>query len=210
MRNDLDEARLAFSRLVERLRTGDLAEQARYELALLQFYEGAFETATARLQTTNTNTSTDVANDAIELKVLIMQNKGPDSLNAPLRQFAEARLEHRQRRFQQALTTLDTLLTAHSQHPLNDEARFLRASVLRDQGRADSAEAVFAELPLLFPQSPLADRSLFEAARLQEEALGQPESALATYAKLLEDYPSSLLAARARERIRALQTSVNS
>ncbi len=86
----------------------------------------------------------------------------------------------------------------------------MRASVLRDQGRADSAEAAFAELPLLFPQSPLADRSLFEAARLQEEALGQPESALATYTKLLEAYPSSLLASRARERIRALQTAVNS
>jgi TolA-binding protein len=51
---------------------------------------------------------------------------------------------------------------------------------------------------------------LFEAARLQEEALGQPESALATYTKLLEAYPSSLLASRARERIRALQTAVNS
>ena len=210
MRNDLDEAQLAFSRLVERLRTGDLAEQARYELALLQFYEGAFETATTRLRTTNTNTSTDVANDAIELKVLILQNKGPDSLNTPLRQFAEARLEHRQRRFQQALTTLDSLLATQGQHPLNDEARFLRAAVLRDQGRADSAEAAFAELPLLFPQSPLADRSLFEAARLQEDALGQPESALATYTRILEEYPSSLLAPRARERIRALQTSVNS
>lgn len=210
LRNDLSEAQLAFSRLVERLRTGDLAEQARYELALLQFYEGGFETALTRLRTTNTNTSTDVANDAIELKVLILQNKGPDSLNVPLQQFAKARLEHRQRRFQRALSTLDSLLAAHAQHPLNDEARFLRASVLRDQGRADSAEAAFAELPLLFPQSPLADRSLFEAARLQEEALGQPESALATYTKLLEAYPSSLLASRARERIRALQTAVNS
>jgi TolA-binding protein len=210
MRNNLDDARLTFSRLVERLRTGDLAEQARYELALLQFYEGSFETAMARIRSTNTNTSTDVANDAIELKVLILQNKGPDSLNTPLRHFAEARLEHRQRRFNQALATLDTLLTVYGQHALNDEARFLRASVLRDQGRADSAEVAFAELSMLFPQSPLADRSLFEAARLQEEALGDPASALKTYTKILEQYPSSLLAARARERIRALQANTSS
>ena len=209
MRNDLSAARLAFSRLVERLRTGDLAERARYELALLRFYQGEFETAMAQIRSTNTNTSTDVANDAIELKVLILQNKGPDSLNTPLRHFAEARLQKRQRRFDQALATIDTLLTTHGQHALADEARFLRASVLREQGRSDAAVTAFAEIPAMFPRSPLADRSLFEVAQLQE-ALGKPASALATYTKILEDYPSSLLAADARERIRALQPTVSS
>jgi len=209
MRNDLSAARLAFSRLVERLRTGDLAERARYELALLRFYQGEFETAMAQIRSTNTNTSTDVANDAIELKVLILQNKGPDSLNTPLRHYAEARLEQRQRRFDQALTTIDTLLTTYGRHGLADEARFLRASVLREQGRAADAVTAFAEIPAMFPRSPLADRSLFEVARLQER-LGKPASALATYTKILEDYPSSLLGADARERIRALQQTVSS
>jgi TolA-binding protein len=210
MRDDLNAARLAFSRLVERLRTGDLAERARYELALLRFYQGEFETAMTRVRSTNTNTSTDVANDAIELKVLILQNKGPDSLNTPLRHYAEARLQTRQRRFDQALATVDTLLSTYGQHALGDEARFLRASVLRDQGRSSAATTAFVELSAMFPRSPLADRSLFQAAQLQEQALNDPSGALNTYTRLLEEYPSSLLAAEARERIRALQQDVSS
>jgi hypothetical protein len=43
-----------------------------------------------------------------------------------------------------------------------------------------------------------------------QERLGKPASALATYTKILEDYPSSLLGADARERIRALQQTVSS
>jgi outer membrane protein assembly factor BamD (BamD/ComL family) len=62
----------------------------------------------------------------------------------------------------------------------------------------------------MFPRSPLADRSLFQAAQLQEQALNDPSGALNTYTRLLEEYPSSLLAAEARERIRALQQDVSS
>jgi len=210
LRNDISDARLAFSRLIERLRTGDLAERARYELALLHFYQGEFETALARVKTTNTNTATDVANDAIELKVLLLQNKGPDSLNTPLRRYADAKLLQRQRRYDQALATIDSLLINYGQHSLADEARFLRATVLREQGRAEPAMKAFAEIPLMFPQSPLADRSLYRVARLQETSLNDTAAAIDTYTRLLEQYPNSLLASKARERIRALQQSVSS
>lgn len=210
MRGNLGKARLAFSRLAEQVRTGDLAERARYELALLHFYRGEFAAARERLRRINTNTDTDVANDAIELKVLLIQNQGPDSLNTPLRHYAEARLLQRQRHYDEALALLDTLRTAHAQHGLADEAHFLRATLLREQGRIEPAVETFVAIPERFPQSPLADRSLFEAARTQEQALDDTGAALDTYSRLLEAYPSSLLAAKARERIRALQRSTRS
>jgi outer membrane protein assembly factor BamD (BamD/ComL family) len=85
LRGDLDRARLLFTRLAERLRSGDLADQARFELALLQYYQGSFEAARTQAKATSANTSADVTNDAIDLSVLIQENKGPDSLNTPLR-----------------------------------------------------------------------------------------------------------------------------
>lgn len=210
LRGDLRAAQLAFSRLVERLRTGDLAERARYELALLHFYRGEFESALARVKNTNTNTSTDVANDAIALKVLLLQNRGPDSLDTPLLHYAGVKLLQRQRRYNQALSTIDTLLARSGRHPLVDEARFLRATILRQQGRAESAVKAFLEVSLMFPKSSLADRSLFQAAQLQEQSLRDTATALDTYTRLLKEYPNSLLADKARARIRALQHDVSS
>lgn len=205
MRDRLDDARLAFSRLVEELRTGELAERARFELALLHFYQGNFESARGVADVLDANTSTDVANDAIELKVLIQENKGPDSLNAPLQRYAQVRLLQRQRQPGRALDTLDALLADFGRHPLADDARFQRAHTLDDAGRPDEALAAFFELPLIHPGSPLADRSLYEAARLQEQVLDAPEGALETYTRLLADYPGSLLIPDARARIRALR-----
>jgi tetratricopeptide (TPR) repeat protein len=202
-RNDLSAARLSFSRLVERLRTGDLAEQARYELALLHFYQGEFDAALTRVEATNANTATDVANDAVELKVLLRLNKGPDSLNTPLRLFAESRLYGRQQRADAALSTLDTLLARYGRHTLADNARFDRAALLEQAGDTTAALEAYGELPMIHPRSPFADRSLFALATLHEDA-GHLEDAVDAYNRLLETHPNSLLAGDARKRLRAL------
>lgn len=204
-RDDLQEARLTFSRLKDDLHSGELADKARHQLALLHFYQGEFEAAQTLAQALNQNTSKDVANDAITLKVLLLENKGPDSTHAPLRTYAQARLAKRQHRADDALQTLDTLLDEHGRHPLADDARFLRAAVLQEQGRSQEALAAYQEFPLLHPRSPLADRSLFRAAQIQEQELEDPGAALKTYTKLLTDYPGSLLIPEARERIRNLR-----
>jgi len=203
LRGNLSEARLAFSRLVERVRTGDLAEKARYELALLHFYQGEFDAALTRVEATNQNTSADVANDAIELKVLLRQNRGPDSLHTPLRLYAEARLQERRHRYDQSLATLDTLLSRFGRHSLADNARYLKARTFRAAGDTTQAAEQFAQVPLMHPRSPFADRSLYERAELLE-AQNDLEGAVQTYNKLLEDYPKSLLVPDARTRMRDL------
>lgn len=205
LRGSLEEGRLRLTRLVDRLRTGELAEQTRYELALLHFYKGEFDAAQTLAEVMDVNTSTDVANDAIELKVLLMENRGPDSLDTPLRAYASAELLLRQRQPLAALDTLDALLARAGDHRIADETRFLRADALRAAGRYDAAYQAFAELPLLHPKSFLADRSLFTAAEIQERHLLDAEGALATYTRLLDTYPGSLLATEARQRIRRLR-----
>lgn len=205
LRGDLAAARLRFARLEEALHSGELAEQARYELALIHFYDGAFDAAQTLVSAIDANTSTDVANDAIALKVLLQENRGPDSLHTPLRMYAHARLLARQHRSVVALDTLEALIAAHGNHRLTDDARFMRASLLRETGRTEAALAAFSEFPLLHANSFLADRSLFAAAEIQEQELNDKPAALKLYARLLNEYPGSLLASETRERIRRLR-----
>ncbi|NNE71119.1 MAG: tetratricopeptide repeat protein, partial [Rhodothermales bacterium] len=100
LRNRMGEAQTRYSRLADRLRTGELAEAARFELALIHFYRGEFDAALSLTESMKENTSADVSNDAIALKVLLVENRGPDSLDVPLRGLATARLLTRQQRFQ--------------------------------------------------------------------------------------------------------------
>lgn len=202
-RNALDRARLLFARLANSAQNSDLANQARYELALLHFYQGEFDSATARAEAISENAGTDVANDAIELKVLLQENRGPDSLDTALQAFARSRLYDRQRRYDRALAHIDTLVQNHPRHPLVDNARFRRGQI--HLARTDTAAALetFRALPETHPRSPFADRSLYQIGTLLE-AQGQNAAAVEAYNRLLTDYPKSLLAGKARGRLRTL------
>ena len=204
-RNNLDQARIYFSRVVDAVRTGELANEARLELARLHFYRGEFDASKTILSTVRTNTSSDVANDAVELRLLLIDGEGPDSLHTPLRTLASARLLARQHHPAEALARLDTLLASHAGHPVADEAQLTRGRSLVALERFADARDALRALADTYPRSPQADRALFEAATIEEQQLGVPAAALETYLDLLDRFPGSLLAADARERIRALQ-----
>ena len=204
LRDSFDQARRRFTRLAETHQNTDRGHQAQFELARLEYYQGAFDTALSHTQTITANPSTDVANDAIDLTVLIQENRGPDSLDTPLRLYARAQLAERKRAYDTATTRLDSLLQAHGRHPLADEARFRQAHVQLAQGDTTTALQTLDELPQRHPQSPYADRSLFRRAQLQE-AQGNLTAATSTYDRLLTDYPQSLLASDARSRLRTLR-----
>ena len=142
---------------------------------------------------------------AIALKVLLVETRGPDSLDTPLRSLAHAQLRARQGRNEEALQTVEAILAQVGNHAILDELMFQRAGLLADLGRTAESVAAYTEFPLVHPDSPLADRSLFEAARLQSEVLGDDPAAVETLTRLLADYPGSLLVAEARDRIRTLR-----
>lgn len=202
---ELNEAFLTFSRLEENLRIGELAEDARFELALIHFYRGDFVSAQNLVEALKENTSTDVANDAIELKLLLLENMGPDSLNSPLSLFADASRLQRQRKSLEALSAVNNLLDTYANHAIADDARFLRADLLYSLGRIDDAVQAFEEIPLIHPESFLVDRSLFQAAEIYETEVGDLDKAVELYSRIVNEHPGSLMVSEARTRIRLLR-----
>lgn len=205
LQNDLPRARAAFTQLETQLRIGERAERARLALAQLDFYEGNFDMALSRTSAMQRNTATDVANNAIELRLILSENQGPDTLSIALRHFARAELLQRQRHHEDALETLDALLASHQGHPITPLARFRRAAALRHLERPAEALAVLDALPRDFPDSYLADRALFAAAEVHERELQDTQAAIEGYMHLLSRFPGSLLAPEARARIRRLR-----
>ena len=203
--NRLEDARMQFSRLLTRLRTGTLADLARYELSLLHYYKGEFEATDGFTRAMQENTSTDVANDAIAMKVLLIENRGPDSLDVPLRRFSKAALLIRQRKWETALHELEDLEADFGRHPLADDVLFTKAALLARTGQVEKAIQSYLELPLIHDGSFLATRSLFEAAILQEVELGETETAIGTLERILNEYPGSLIINEARAEIRRMR-----
>lgn len=203
--NHLINAQVLFSRLVTRHRTGDQADRARYELSLLHFYRGEFDSALSLVSALQENTSADVANDAIELRLLLMDNRGPDSLDTVLTGYARAMLFQVQREYASAYSQLQDLADQYMSHPLTDEIMFAQAGILQQQGRLEEAIQGYIQLSRIHSSSFLADRSLFRAATIYANELEDSEAAIDLFSRLLHDHPKSLLIPEARHHIRRLR-----
>jgi outer membrane protein assembly factor BamD (BamD/ComL family) len=75
-------------------------------------------------------------------------------------------------------------------------------------GDSQKAVSVLKHLVTVYPEDSFADDALLEQARLTEEVLGQPASALGLYRKLIEHYPNSRSVRRAKARAEFLSRNL--
>jgi tetratricopeptide (TPR) repeat protein len=176
---------------------------AALRLAELRFYREDYPGALEILADLVKNASSDAANDAIPLQLLIAEFRKTNP--AGLKVYGAARLLRARRRDADALSLLDGAMKADTASPLLDRFSYMRGEILIGMKRADEAIAAFTLIIDRFPDSLLRDRAMFAAAGLYENAKEGRMQAIGLYERLLEKYPNSIHAGAARKRIRELR-----
>src|SRR3546814_11431182 len=87
-----------------------------------------------------------MANDALNLSLLISENPGPDSTFAALRMFARAELLAFRNLPDHALSTLDSLPTLFPSHALHDDILMARSNIFTKQGKSEKAVSALQRL----------------------------------------------------------------
>jgi tetratricopeptide (TPR) repeat protein len=198
------DASLTYSQVDKAFREDAMGEEARYRNARLAYYRGDFEWAQAQLSALKASTSELIANDALNLSVLITENT-PDSNNAALLQFAHADLLLFQNRYAEATRVLDSIAQVYPKHPLQDDVLMLRASMAMKQHDFDKALGFYERVYKEFGKDVLGDDAVFKMAELYEQKLNKPQEAAHYYEQLIIDYPGSTYVQLARARLTALQ-----
>jgi tetratricopeptide (TPR) repeat protein len=197
------EASLTYSQVDKAFREDMLGEEARFRNGKLAYYRGDFGWAQAQLSALKASTSELIANDALNLSVLITENT-PDSNNTALLQFARADLFLFQNKHVEALKTLDSITTLYPKHPLQDDVLLLRASLAMKQHDYVQALGYLERIYKEYGKDVLADDALFKTADIYERALKKPEEAKKFFEQLIIDYPGSTYVQIARTRLQAL------
>ena len=182
-----------------------LGHEAKFRNARVSYFGGDFNWAQSQLNALKASTSKLISNDAIELSLLITDNFNLDTLTEPMEQFARADLLRMQRRFDEARGVLDSLAADHPGHALEDEMLMMSADMFLEQGRVDTAMALYQEVVDLHFDDITGDNALFRLADLTHHALGDLETAQSLYERLLFEFPGSLYTTEARKRFRALR-----
>lgn len=191
---------------VEKANKNDiLGAQAKFKNAKLSYFNHDFEWANSQLKVLRSSTSKLVANDAMELSLLISDNMEDDSTYGMLELFADADLLLYRNRLDSAWDGFDAITRSVLSHPLFDEVLMRKAQIRIKQARYAEADSLLQRLVDFYPYDITADDALMLRAELNEDRLDNPTVALECYEKLLLDYPTSLYSDRARKRYNALK-----
>ncbi len=202
------EAALRYAQVEKDFHQHPLGYEAKLRGARLAYYRGDFDLARAHLRVLKEATSRRMANDALELYLLVSDHAIADSAVGALPIFARTDLQLYLHQDKAALATLDSLQNAIGAHPLQDDIRWRRARILERMGRLDEAQAIYQELADQFSQDLFGDDALLALGKLLEEKRGDPKGAMAAYKRLLIEHPGSSLGAEARRRYRALRGDI--
>ncbi len=199
------DASLLYSQVDKAFKNDPLGHEAKFRNAKLSYYIGEFGWAKAQLDVLKAATSKFIANDALELSLLISDNIDPDSSYTGLKIYSRADLLAYQNRDQDALLTLDSVAMLGLSHPLGDEVLYKKAEIYIREKQFHKADSALALLVAKYPDDILADNALYKRAKLYQEVFKDKDTAMKLYEQLMLDYPGSLFTTDSRKRFRDLR-----
>ncbi|MBC3539537.1 tetratricopeptide repeat protein [Rufibacter sediminis] len=205
LRGEPWESTLLYSQVEKTHKEQPLGYEAKLRNARLSYYKGDFELAQSHLDILKLATSREIANDALDLSLLIIDNTGMDTSAAALKEYAAIDFLVFQHKYPEALAALDQLLTKYPGHSLTDEIYFQKAELQQQMGQFAEAAQNLQRIIDNPKYDILSDDALFLLAKLNEENLKQPEKAQELYNQLLVKHPGSVFVAEARKRLRKLR-----
>jgi predicted negative regulator of RcsB-dependent stress response len=196
------EASLLYSQVEKDFKYDELGFEAKFRNARLSYFIGEFGWALAQLEVLRASTSKLIANDAMELSLLISENsdEGEDSNFTALKIFAQADLMMEQKNYAQARRFLDSLSENFPYHSLADEILYQRANIAIAEKNYSAALQYLADIYQNFPNDLLADDAIILSARIYDDILKDKFSTLPLLEKIIIEYPSSIYIDEARER----------
>ncbi|MFP4470488.1 MAG: tetratricopeptide repeat protein [Bacteroidales bacterium] len=204
-KGDVWDATLLYSQVDYDFKNDPLGHLAKYKNARLSYYIGEFKWAKAQLDVLKAATSKLIANDAMDLSLLISDNIDMDSSYTALRYYSQADLLAYRNKFDEALITLDSIQMVSLWHPLHDEVLFKKGEIYIQTGDYQKSDSLLAKVVEMYPEDILSDNALMIRADLQERHFGNTDLAMDLYGQLMKDYPGSLFVVEARKRFRELR-----
>ncbi|OON71182.1 hypothetical protein B0919_02765 [Hymenobacter sp. CRA2] len=199
------EATLLYSQVEKASKDTPLGYEAKLRNARLSYFAGDFKLAQSHLDILKLATSREIANDAMQLSLLIGDNTAMDTAGVALKDYAAAELLVFQNKLPQAMQALDQLLTKYPGHALTDETWFLKGQLQRRTGDYAGAVQTLARITENPKYDILSDDALFLTAEIEEQNRKDKVKAQELYTRLLTKYSGSIYAAEARKRVRRLR-----
>ena len=205
LQEKFNEALIFYTQIKTSLKNSTIAQEAAYKIAKTSYYKGDFEWAESQLKVLKSSTSQLIANDALDLKLLISDNKWEDSTQTALKYYAKADLLAFQNKTNDAITLLDKVLLEHKGESITDETLYTQAKLYEKQNQYENAAINYEKIIADYREDIFIDDAYYNLAELYSLHLAKPEEAKALYEKIIFNHEDSIYFVEARKKFRMLR-----
>jgi tetratricopeptide (TPR) repeat protein len=199
------ESILLYAQVERMFKDEPLGYEAKLKSAKLSYFKGEFELAQGHLDILKLATSREIANDALNLSILIKNNTVFDSTDLVMQTYANIELMLFQNQKYEAMEALNKMLELYPKHSIVDEVLFLKAKTQRELGLFSDALESLKIINDAHYFEILGDDALFLTGAILQEDLKRNEEAMAVYLDLLNKFKGSIFVSEARKRLRELR-----
>lgn len=205
------ESTLLYSQVEKSQKENPLGYEAKLKNAKLSYFKGDFMLAQEHLDILKEATTREIANDAMDLSMLIKENIAYDSVGEALKEFASIELSLFQNKTEEALKKIELLKqgkndsSTFSNQTILDDIYWLEANIRIKKGEFQKALDLLQYIIDQYGSDILADDAYFLRGEIYELHIKDSTRAMEIYREFLNKYPGSVYAAEARKRFRILR-----
>ena len=199
------EAILLYGQAAKEFENQNISNEAQYRTARLSFYQGNFSYAKSQADVLKASTTQLIANDALNLSLLLSDHLETPADTLALKMYADAEFLQFRNLLPAAIRKLDSITIVYPKNNLGDDILMTKSRIAIKNGDFNSAIVQLKQL-IANPQKDIwTDDAIFTLAGLYEVQLNDPEQAKILYQKLITDFPGSMFVAEARKHFRKLR-----
>ena len=200
-----NQAILYYAQVEENLKNDVLAHEASLKLAKANFYKKDFDWTLQQVKNLKQSPSLLIANDAVELFLLIEDNSVEDSLRIALQDYAKAEFQLYQKKNDEALQSFLTILQRHKGKSIEESTLFKVGKIFEENKDYTKAIQYYQNILEQHKDGIYKDEALFFSAEIYRKYLLDNEKAKPLYEKIVLEHPDSLYFTESRKHYRTLR-----
>jgi len=205
-----NQAIIYYAQVEEDLKNDAVGHQASFKVARTSYFKGDFDWAQKQLKVLKSSSSQLIANDALEIFLLIIDNTVEDSTQTALKKFAKADFKLYQNKRPEALIMFKELIDKDQTKSIKDVTHLRLGKIYESQGQYDLALQNYQQIIDNYKEGIYLDEALFFSAEIYNEKLADPEKAKSLYEKVIFEHQDSIYFVEARKQFRLLRGDTNS
>ena len=203
-----NKALLYFSQVQTQLKNHPLSQQARFKVAQTSYFKGDFKWAKSQLKILKGSTTQLIANDAVDLFLVISDNEPKDSIPSGLIDFAKADLLAYQNKNTEAIVIYSAMAQKYQGQNIEDDVLFNQAALYLKESQYENTISNLLKIISIDAEGILVDDSYYLLAEVYKNKIKDTEKASEYYQKIIFEKPSSIYLVDARKKYREIRGDI--